>query len=368
MPAREQDILTKVYAKLDSFEKRFEEIERQLADPEIISNGPRYARILKEHGKMKGLMEKYRQLKQTQLKMDEARSIIEDSEQEADFKDLARSELAELEARQDALIEEILALFVAQKESPSKSIILEIRAGTGGEEAALFAGDLFRMYAKYAERRGWKLEMLSASPTDLGGFKEVIFSLTGDDVYHKIQYEGGGHRVQRVPATETSGRIHTSAATVAVLPEPEDIEVNINPSELRVDTMRSSGPGGQSVNKLSSAVRIVHLPTGITVHCQDEKSQHKNRAKAMRILKSRLYNYYESRKRAERESARNVQIGTGDRSDRVRTYNFPQNRITDHRINLTLHNLQNVMLGELDELVKALATYDKEKKLVEMLA
>ena len=367
MPEREQNILTKVHAKLDSFEKRFEEIERQLADPEAISDSSGYARILKEHGKMKGMMEKYRQLKQTALKIDEARNIIQDPEQDADFKELARSELAEFEAQEDALIEEILALFVAQEESPSKSIILEIRAGTGGEEAALFAGDLFRMYAKYAERQGWKLEMLSASPTDLGGFKEVIFSLTGKDVYHKIQYEGGGHRVQRIPATETSGRIHTSAATVAVLPEPEDIEVNINPSELRVDTMRSSGPGGQNVNKLNSAVRIVHLPTGITVQCQDEKSQHKNRAKAMRILKSRLYNFYESEKRAERESARNVQIGTGDRSDRVRTYNFHQNRVSDHRINLTLHNLENVMLGELEEFIKGLITYHKEKKLVEML-
>ena len=367
MPEREENLLLRVYAKLDGLEKRFQEIERDIADPEVISDKSRYARALKEYGKLKKMVEKYRRLKEIKHKTADARSILEDPGQEKDFKELAQSEVEELAGQEEALIEEILDLFTAGDEAAARSVIIEIRAGTGGEEAALFAGDLFRMYAKYAERRGWAVEMLSSSSTALGGFKEVIFSLSGDDVFHRMKYEGGGHRVQRVPETETRGRIHTSAATVAVLPEPEEVEININPDDLRIDTMRAGGPGGQSVNKTSSAVRIVHIPTGLMVHCQDEKSQHKNRSKAMRILKSRLYDYYESRKRAERESARNVQIGSGDRSDRIRTYNFPQNRVTDHRINLTIYDLERIMLGDLDELLQGIMTYDKEKKLVEII-
>lgn len=245
---------------------------------------------------------------------------------------------------------------------------MELRAGTGGEEAALFAADLFRMYAKYAERQGWKVEVFDSNPTELGGLKEAIFSVEGDGAYEKLRHESGTHRVQRIPATETQGRIHTSAATVAVLPEVEDVEINIDPKDLKIETMRSSGPGGQKVNKTSSAVRMTHIPTGITVRCQDEKSQHKNRAKAMRILRSRLYEFYEEQERQKRDKARRGQIGTGDRSEKIRTYNFPQNRVTDHRINFSLYDLEKFMAGHIDEMLEQLQAHSKEEQLKQLVA
>jgi len=245
---------------------------------------------------------------------------------------------------------------------------MEIRAGTGGDEAALFAADLFKMYSKYAEKQKWKVEMLDSSLTEIGGFKEVTFSIEGQSVYSKLCFESGTHRVQRVPSTETSGRIHTSAATVAVLPEVEDVDITIDPKDITVDTFRSSGPGGQKVNKTSSAIRIVHVPTGLVVKCMDEKSQHRNRAKAMRVLRSRLYTFYQDQARNERDKTRRTQIGSGDRSEKIRTYNFPQNRVTDHRINLNLYNLEKIMLGEIDDLIAAMIDYGKQEKMKELAA
>ena len=281
---------------------------------------------------------------------------------------MARDELGSLEEKEIELFEEVKGCFFTEGGDATKSAIMEIRAGTGGDEAALFAADLFKMYSKYAEKQKWKVEMMDSSLTEIGGFKEVTFSIEGQSVYSKLCFESGTHRVQRVPSTETSGRIHTSAATVAVLPEVEDVDVKIDPKDITVDTFRSSGPGGQKVNKTSSAIRIVHLPTGLVVKCMDEKSQHRNRAKAMRVLRSRLYTFYQEQTRNERDKTRRTQIGSGDRSEKIRTYNFPQNRVTDHRINLNLYNLEKIMLGEIDDLVEAMTEYGKQEKIKELAA
>jgi peptide chain release factor 1 len=280
-----------------------------------------------------------------------------------DFRNLAKEEIGQLEAKKSALLEEIQNALIASDQTSTNSVIMEIRAGTGGEEAALFARDLFNMYTKYAEGRKWKIEHLSFSPTEMGGFREVIFSVKGPGVWAELGYEGGGHRVQRVPITEAQGRIHTSAATVAVLPEPEELDIQIAESDVTEHVSRSGGPGGQSVNKLSSAVKLEHIPTGITVSMQEDKSQHKNRAKAWRLLRSRVYEYYQSKKRAQRDLQRKSMIGSGDRSEKIRTYNFPQNRITDHRINLSLYTLDKIIAGDMAELIAALKSYDREQKL-----
>jgi peptide chain release factor 1 len=351
-----------VIRKLDEFAARHADLERQVADPEVIADHERYRKVAKAYGTLGKIVERYRAWQDVVKQLDEARELATSSEDE-EMAELAREEIETLGREQDALAEEILDLFVSEGRDAARDVIVEIRAGTGGDEAALFAADLFRMYARYAETRGWKTEIMEQSSTELGGFKEVIFSVSGQNVYRHLQFESGGHRVQRVPETEASGRIHTSAVTVAVMPEAEDVDVEINEEDLRIDYCRAGGPGGQSVNKTTSAVRITHEPTGVVVQCQDERSQHKNRAKAMRVLRSRLYDLMQREQEQERADMRRSMIGSGDRSERIRTYNFPQNRVTDHRINLTLYDLENVIVGDLDELLGALIEHDKQERL-----
>jgi peptide chain release factor 1 len=350
-------------AKLDELDAHFCQIEKQIAEPAIAGDSARLIALSKEQGKLKTIVTKYREYKKAIAGIEDAEQVVKDSEVEEDFRDLAKEELRELEDKKNILLEEIRNILVMADEVGVDSVIMEIRAGTGGEEAALFARDLYNMYTKYAEGRRWKVEQLSFSTTERNGFREVIFSVRGDGVWSDLGYEAGGHRVQRVPETESQGRIHTSAATVAVLPEPEEPDIQIEPGDVVEHVSRSSGPGGQSVNKLSSAVRLEHTPTGITVNMQDEKSQHKNRAKAWRILRSRLYEYYQSKERAKRDSQRKTMIGSGDRSGKIRTYNYPQNRLTDHRTNLSLYNLEKIMAGDMGELITALQSYDREQRL-----
>ncbi len=350
-------------AKLDELDARFCQIEEQIAEPAIAGDSARLIALSKEQGKLKTIVTKYREYKKAIAGIEDAEQVVKDSEAEEDFRDLAKEELRELEDKKNTLLEEIRNILVMADEVGVDSVIMEIRAGTGGEEAALFARDLCNMYTKYAEGRRWKVEQLSFSTTERNGFREVIFSVRGEGVWSDLGYEAGGHRVQRVPETESQGRIHTSAATVAVLPEPEEPDIQIEPGDVVEHVSRSSGPGGQSVNKLSTAVKLEHVPTGITVNMQDEKSQHKNRAKAWRILRSRLYEYYQSKERAKRDSQRKSMIGSGDRSQKIRTYNFPQNRLTDHRINLSLYSLDKIMAGDIGELVAALQSYDREQRL-----
>ncbi|MCB7128848.1 MAG: peptide chain release factor 1 [Candidatus Brocadiales bacterium] len=349
--------------KLSSMHDRFKHLEELVSDPAVMSNPAKYSAYMKERGSLSRIVGKYVQWQETLKRKEEAGKVLSENAGDAELKLLAEDELKTLETEEERLVEEIKKLLLSQESTSHKGVIVEVRAGTGGDEAALFAADLFKMYSRYAEISGWKVEVFDSSPTDLGGFKEIIFSVTGPGVYQKLRHESGTHRVQRVPTTETQGRVHTSAATVAVLPEVEDVEINIDPKDLKVETMRSSGPGGQKVNKTSSAVRMTHIPTGITVRCQDEKSQHKNRAKALRILRSRLHEHTEEQQRSAREQTRRVQIGTGDRSEKIRTYNYPQNRVTDHRINFTLYDLENVMLGQMGELVEKLLAYEKEEQL-----
>lgn len=349
--------------KLDEIETRYSEIEKQLADPTITGDSVKLISLAKEQGKLKITVAKYREYKKTIAGLEEAEHILSDNTADEDFKNLAKEEIRPLEAKKKALLEEIQNILLSGDEMGIDSIIMEIRAGTGGEEAALFARDLYNMYTKYTEGRKWKIEHLSFSPADMGGFREVIFGVKGRGVWSELGYECGGHRVQRVPETEAQGRIHTSAATVAVLPEPEEVDIQIAESDVIEHVCRAGGPGGQSVNKTSSAIKLEHVPTGITVSMQDDKSQHKNRAKAWRILRSKVYEYHESKKRAQRDSQRKTMIGSGDRSEKIRTYNFPQNRVTDHRINLSLYNLDKIIAGDMDELITALKNYDREQKL-----
>jgi peptide chain release factor 1 len=309
------------------------------------------------------MVSKYRQYKKAATGVAEARQMLEDPSAEPDLKALAEEEIEQLTADSERLLEEIQNTLVMADDMHIGSVIMEIRAGTGGEEAALFARDLYTMYTRYAESQRWKVEQLEFGASEMGGFREVIFSVKGDGVWTQLGYEGGGHRVQRVPATESQGRIHTSAATVAVLPEPEEVDIEIDPDDVIEHVCRSSGPGGQNVNKVSSAIKLEHTPSGITVSMQDEKSQHKNRAKAWRLLRSRLYELEESKRRAERDSQRKSMIGSGDRSQKIRTYNFPQNRVTDHRINLSLYSLDKVLAGDLTEVIEALRDYDRQQRL-----
>ncbi len=349
--------------KLDELEARFDEIEKQIAEPAVASDAGRLVALSKEQGKLKVIVAKYREYKKTLAGIKDAEEVLNDSSVDEDFRALAQEETNQLESKKAMLAEEMQNTLVMADEMGIDSVIMEIRAGTGGEEAALFARDLYNMYTRYAERRKWKVEQLDFSAAEMGGFREVIFGIKGAGVWSELGYEGGGHRVQRVPQTESQGRIHTSAATVAVLPEPEEVEVEINPNDVEEHVSRSSGPGGQNVNKVSSAIKLEHIPTGITISIQDEQSQHKNRAKAWRILRSRLNEYYQSKKRAERDSQRKTMIGSGDRSQKIRTYNFPQNRLTDHRINLSLHSLDKIMAGDMSELIAALKDYDREQRL-----
>ena len=344
-----------MFEKLDEVEKRYEELVRLLADPRVLANPREMQKLARERAEISKLVESYRLYKKVDEEIEESRSLLLETDEE--MRELAKSELQALKERQTALEQEIRVLLLPMDPRDEKNIFLEIRAGTGGEEAALFAAVLFRMYAKYAEMNRWRVEVMSQYPTGLGGFREIIALIEGKGVFSRLKYESGVHRVQRVPVTEASGRIHTSAVTVAVLPEADEVEVEINPNDLRIDVYRSSGPGGQSVNTTDSAVRITHLPTGMVVTCQDEKSQHKNKAKALKVLRARLLDQLIEERRSEISEERKSQVGSGDRSERVRTYNFPQNRLTDHRLGLTLHRLDGILEGDLGEVVDALNTH-----------
>jgi len=343
-----------MFNNLEDVVDRFREVEGLLSDPAIISDQKRYRELAKEHADLSEVVAVYGKYKQVCGDIEGNRELLQDSDPE--MKELAKAELPELEDQQEELEEKLRLLLLPKDPNDDKNIILEIRAGTGGDEAALFAADLFRMYNRYADRNGWKVELMSASETDGGGFKEVIALISGERVYSRLKFESGTHRVQRVPDTETQGRIHTSACTVAVLPEVEDVDIDINPADLRIDLFRASGAGGQHVNKTESAVRLTHIPTGVVVSCQDGKSQHKNKAQALKVLKSRIYDQMLADQQAEMAADRKNQVGSGDRSERIRTYNYPQGRCTDHRIGLTLYKLDAIMQGDVDEIIDALIT------------
>jgi peptide chain release factor 1 len=342
--------------RLAAIEKRYQDLEGLLADPEVIRDQELYTKYRKEHAELSPVVQAFRRYRQVGKELAENQGLLKE-EADEEMKELVREEIQHLKQEAARLEEELRFLLLPQDPNDEKNVLLEIRAGTGGEEAGLFAADLFRMYSRLAERQGWKLEVLSHSATGIGGLKEIVASIAGNRVYSRLKYESGVHRVQRVPTTESQGRIHTSAVTVAVLPEAEEVDVAISPEELRVDVFRSSGPGGQSVNTTDSAVRITHLPTGLVVSCQDEKSQHKNKAKALKVLRSRLLDLKQQEQQAQIAQERKSMVGTGDRSERIRTYNFPQSRVTDHRIGLTLHKLDAVLDGDLEDLLQALTTH-----------
>ena len=342
-----------MFERLAEVERRYEELERLVADPEVIANRREFAKLAKERSQLEDTVACWRERQRVAREVAEHKELLHEKDQ--DLRELARTELPSLEARLEELDAELKRLLLPKDPNDERNTVLEIRAGTGGEEASLFAAELFRMYSRYAERQRWRVEVLSSSPTGLGGFKEVIALVQGKGAYSRLKFEGGVHRVQRVPVTETQGRIHTSAVTVAVLPEAEDVEVDLADKDLRVDVYRSSGPGGQSVNTTDSAVRVTHLPTGVVVSCQDEKSQLKNKNKALKVLRALLLDAEREKQAAERASERRAQVGTGDRSEKIRTYNFPQSRITDHRAGVTIHQLDRVMEGDLEPLLEAVA-------------
>jgi peptide chain release factor 1 len=344
---------------LDEKLGRFEELEGKLIDPEVLTNGPLLAAVAREHGSLAKLAIKYRRYKDLNSEIAEATEMIEGDD--LDMRELAEAELPELKEKREVLWSELLDMTIGGEDANRARCVMEIRAGTGGDEAALFARDLYEMYRHHCETRKWKVEILNASPTELGGFKEISLGLAGEGVFRELRYESGGHRVQRVPSTETKGRIHTSAATVAVMAEPEDIEIEIKQDDYRKDIFHASGPGGQHVNKTASAVRLTHYESGIVVSMQDEKSQHKNLAKALRILKTRLYEAKQREEHEKRASERKDLVGSGDRSQRIRTYNFPENRLTDHRINLTIYKLDQIMLGQVQPITDALIDYDRQQ-------
>jgi len=350
-----------MFGNLEGVEERFQEIENLLGDPDIIKDQVTYQKHVREHAELNKIVTVYRAYKKILADIEESQALLQDGD--ADIEKLAREELAELRRRQDELEQDLRLRLLPKDPNDEKNVVLEIRAGTGGEEAALFAADLFRMYGRYAESRNWKIEVLAQHPTGVGGLKEIIALVQGRGAYSALKYESGTHRVQRVPTTETQGRIHTSAVTVAVLPEAEDVEVEIDPGDLKVDVFRSSGPGGQSVNTTDSAVRITHLPSGLVVTCQDEKSQLKNKNKALKVLRARLLDQMTSEQDEERSQQRKNQVGSGDRSERIRTYNYPQGRVTDHRIGLTLYRLESILQGDIQEIIHELTTHYQSQAL-----
>ncbi len=352
-----------MFSKLKELEEKYMALEKEMSQPDIFNDRQRYLKVAKEHAELEEVVKAYRDYQKLEKQIEENKALLSDPDPE--IQELAKEELNQQKKDIEKLKEKIKILLLPKDPNDEKNVLLEIRAGTGGDEAALFAADLFRMYSRYAERKGWKVEIMNASPTDIGGFKEVIALVSGDRVYSRLKYESGTHRVQRVPETETQGRIHTSAVTVAVLPEADEIDVEIDPSELRIDVFRASGAGGQHVNKTESAVRITHIPTGLVVQCQDERSQHKNKAKAMKVLYARLLDLKRREQQEHLTQERRAMVGSGDRSERIRTYNFPQGRVTDHRIGLTLYKLDAVMDGDLDEILDALGTYFQAQALAE---
>ena len=352
-----------MFQKLEAVEKRFEELTQKISDPQVIANQNEWRELMKEHAELEPIVEKYREYKKVQKQFDDAKEMLEDSNTDKGLKDLAEMEMLEAKEKLPEIEEEIKILLIPKDKDDDKNVICEIRAGAGGEEAALFAGTLFRMYSMYAEKKHWKLEILNENETGLGGYKEISFMITGKGAYSRLKFESGVHRVQRVPDTEASGRIHTSTATVAVLPVVEDVEIEINPSDIKMEVFRSSGAGGQHINKTSSAVRLIHEPTGIVVECQTERSQFQNKDNAMRMLKTKLYDMEKQKQDSEVRNARKSQVGSGDRSEKIRTYNYPQGRITDHRIGLSIYQMDDFLNGNLDEMIDNLIAADTAEKL-----
>lgn len=355
-----------MFDKIEIFSKRYDELNNRLYDPSVAGDATKFNETMKEIKSIEAIVLKYREYKQAQQTVEDSLEILK-SENDEELRELAQMEMDEAKEILPKIEEELKILLLPKDPNDDRNVIVEIRGGTGGEESSLFAGDLFRMYSMYADKKGFKTEILSANETGLGGYKEISFMVNGDGAYSKLKYESGTHRVQRVPETESSGRVHTSAVTVAVLPEADDVEVDINPNDLQIDTFRSSGAGGQHINKTSSAIRITHLPTGMVVECQDERSQYKNKDKAMKVLKSRLLKIEQDKQNAEISENRKSQVGSGDRSEKIRTYNFPQSRVTDHRIGLTLYKLDDILNGNLDEVIDALIAYDRAEKLKESM-
>lgn len=350
-----------MFDKLENVEKRYEELNIKISDPEVISNQSEWKKLMKEHADIEDIVEKYREYKKAEKSIEELKEMLNDKE----MHDLAQAELDELKEKLPTIEEELKLLLVPKDPNDDKNVIMEIRGGAGGEESSLFAADLFRMYSMYAEKKKWKFEVMNLNETELGGIKEATIMITGKGAYSRLKFESGVHRVQRVPETETSGRIHTSTATVAVLPEVDDVEIEINPTDLKVDTFRSSGAGGQHINKTESAIRITHIPTGVVVECQTERSQIQNRESAMKMLRSKLYENELEKQNSELAAARRSQVGSGDRSEKIRTYNFPQGRITDHRIGLSMFQVDEFMNGNIDEMIDALNAADRAAKLSE---
>ena len=352
-----------MFEKLDLMEQKYEEISEKLSNPDIISDNKLYTQLMREFKNMTPIIEKFREYKKAKESFNEAVEILESGVDDKDFKEMAQAEYDESKQAMETYSEELKILLLPKDPNDDKNVIIEIRGGAGGEEASLFANSLYRMYTMYAESKGWKQEILNSNPTELGGFKEISFSIEGEGAYSRLKYESGVHRVQRVPETESQGRIHTSTVTVAVLVEADEVELELNPTDISIDYFRASGAGGQHINKTESAVRLTHIPTGIVVECQDERSQHKNKDKAMKVLRSRIYEGMLREQNEKIASERKMQVGTGDRSERIRTYNYPQGRFTDHRINLTIYRLEDLLNGNLDEVFDALATASQAEKL-----
>ena len=352
-----------MFDKLQGIEDKLEKINSSLCDPEVVSNQEEYKKLMREAKTLTPIVEKFREYKKANSDLTEAKEMLADSSLDKEFRDMASEEAAEAQKKTEELKEELKVLLLPKDPNDYKNVIVEIRGGAGGEDAALFAGSLFRMYSMYAERKGWKTEIMNENPTELGGYKEISFMIEGEGAYSRLKFESGVHRVQRVPETESQGRVHTSTVTVAVLPEAEEVEFTLDPADLQIDVFRSSGAGGQKVNKTSSAIRVTYLPTGMVVECQDERSQYKNKDKALKVLRSRLLEEKTAKQNAEIAGERRSQVGTGDRSERIRTYNFPQGRVSDHRIGLTLYKIEAIMNGDLDEIIDALVTADTAEKL-----